>query len=96
MAATSKDQVKHRKPMTMAIIEEQIQTIKGAVMIVYPMGLPPYDEVEHILNDTEDLYVTSCDCIDCLYILIFFLPMLSPSPHLGLSGRNSILYSNLC
>lgn len=22
--------------------------------------------------------------------------MLSPSPHLGLSGRNSILYSNLC
>ena len=21
----------------------------------YPMGLPPYDEVEHILNDTEDL-----------------------------------------
>jgi len=55
MAATSKDQIKHRKPMTMAIIEEQIQTIKGAVMIVYPMGLPPYDEVEHILNDTEDL-----------------------------------------
>ena len=24
-------------------------------MIVYPMGLPPYDEVQHILNDTEDL-----------------------------------------
>lgn len=55
MAATSKDLVAQRKLMTYSVIEEQIQTIKGAVMIVYPMGLPPYDEVEHILNDTEDL-----------------------------------------
>jgi hypothetical protein len=55
IAATSKAQAEARKCMTMAIIDEQIQTIKGAVMIVYPMGLPPYDETEHILNDTEDL-----------------------------------------
>lgn len=39
----------------MEIITEQIDKLKGAVMIVYPMGLPPYDEVQHILNDTENL-----------------------------------------
>jgi len=43
------------KCMTLAAIEEQIQIVKGAVMIVYPMGLPPYDEVTHILNNTENL-----------------------------------------
>jgi hypothetical protein len=37
------------------MVKDEFDKIKGAVMIVYPMGLPPYDEVQHILNDTEDL-----------------------------------------
>jgi len=53
--AISKKQALARKPMTMAIIKEEFEKIKGAVMIVYPMGLPPYDEVQHILNGTENL-----------------------------------------
>lgn len=55
LAATSKDLVAHNKCMTYEIMEEEFQKIKGAVMIVYPMGLPPYDEVQHILNGTENL-----------------------------------------
>lgn len=54
-AAVSKDLAKANKCLTYQMIEDEIQKVKGAVMIVYPMGLPPYDEVEHILNDTENL-----------------------------------------
>lgn len=64
-AAASKDLVAANKCLTMEIINEEIQKIKGAVMIVYPMGLPPYDEVEKILTDTEDLSGTQ----DALQVL---------------------------
>mmetsp|Transcript_13861 Transcript_13861/g.35680 ORF Transcript_13861/g.35680 Transcript_13861/m.35680 type:complete len:155 (+) Transcript_13861:546-1010(+) len=37
------------------MVKDEFDKIKGAVMIVYPMGLPPYDEVTHILNGTENL-----------------------------------------
>eukprot|EP00041_Stephanoeca_diplocostata_P024106 m.603452 g.603452 ORF g.603452 m.603452 type:complete len:292 (+) comp22453_c0_seq1:130-1005(+) len=53
--ATSKDTVLANQCMTMDIVNDELDKLKGAVMIVYPMGLPPYDEVQHILNDTEDL-----------------------------------------
>ena len=53
--AISKKQAAARKPLTMAMIDEEFEKLKGACMIVYPMGLPPYDEVQHILNGTEDL-----------------------------------------
>lgn len=55
MAATSKDTVKANKCLTLKDITDEMDKVKGAVMIVYPMGLPPYDEVEHCLNDTENL-----------------------------------------
>lgn len=54
-AAVSKETVAARKVMTMQTVQDELDKIKGAVMIVYPMGLPPYDEVQHILNGTEDL-----------------------------------------
>lgn len=54
-AATSKDTAAANKIMTKKIVQDELDKIKGAVMIVYPMGLPPYDEVQHILNGTEDL-----------------------------------------
>lgn len=41
--------------MTMDIVNDELDKLKGAVMIVYPMGLPPYDEVQHIISGTEDL-----------------------------------------
>lgn len=53
--AISKKRCQARKPMTMDDINAEFDKLKGAVMIVYPMGLPPYDEVSHILNGTENL-----------------------------------------
>jgi hypothetical protein len=36
-------------------IGDALDKLRGAVMIVYPMGLPPYDEVQQILDDNEQL-----------------------------------------
>merc|ERR1719231_1628818 len=38
-----------------AQLEESINNIRGAVMIVYPMGLPDYDHVRQILEEREIL-----------------------------------------
>lgn len=54
-AAISKDQVARNVPLTMALLQEALDKVKGACMIVYPMGLPPHEEVGAILADTEDL-----------------------------------------
>lgn len=54
-AATSRDQAKANKCLTLQMFKDELDKVKGAVMIVYPMGLPPYDEVEHCINDTENL-----------------------------------------
>ena len=39
----------------MSELEEAINNIRGAVMIVYPMGLPDYDHVRQILEEREIL-----------------------------------------
>ena len=36
-------------------INEALQQLKGAVMIVYPMNLPPYDPIEMEFKNQEDL-----------------------------------------
>lgn len=54
-AAVSKKVAEANKNLTQGVIDEAIMTVKGAVMIVYPMGLPPYDEVRAVLEDTENL-----------------------------------------
>ena len=41
--------------MTLNEINEALQQLKGAVMIVYPMGLPPYDPIELEFRNQEDL-----------------------------------------
>ena len=46
-------QQSHVKPMTILLVQGELDKIKSAVMAVYPTGLPPYDEVFRILNDTE-------------------------------------------
>ena len=42
------------KPMTMEHVQGELDKIESAVKTVYPMGLPPYDAVQRILNDAED------------------------------------------
>jgi len=44
-----------KRKTTAAELEEAINNIRGAVMIVYPMGLPDYDHVRQILEEREIL-----------------------------------------
>ena len=36
-------------------VQDALDKMKGSVMIVYPMGLPPHDPVKMELEDVEDL-----------------------------------------
>eukprot|EP00795_Rhopilema_esculentum_P017803 gene17803-9484_t len=51
----SKDLVQANKCLTLADTKEAIDKMKGAVMIVYPMGLPPHDTVRLEFENEEDL-----------------------------------------
>lgn len=51
----SKDKVAQGIFITDKELNEAIQTIKGAVMIAYPMGIPSFDPVQEIIDDNEDL-----------------------------------------
>jgi len=42
---TSKTQATRKIPLTLEVMHEKIENIRGAVMICYPQGLPPYDQV---------------------------------------------------
>ena len=50
-----KSTVALKRATTSAALEEGINNIRGAVMIVYPMGLPDYDHVRQILEEREIL-----------------------------------------
>lgn len=54
-AMVGKDQVRAGVCMTAGLVAEALARCRGAVMIVYPMGLPPHEVVESILSDSEDL-----------------------------------------
>lgn len=56
----AKEKISNKLPqrdisLTETIIQEAIDLLKGAVMIVYPMGLPPYDNIKMELDNEEDL-----------------------------------------
>jgi len=52
-ALTSEQQVQRKVATTAAALEDAINNVRGAVMIVYPMGLPDYDLVRQILEERE-------------------------------------------
>lgn len=39
----------------MDMVKDALDQLRGAVMIVYPMGLPPYDPIRMEFEDKEDL-----------------------------------------
>ena len=41
--------------MTNKEVTQALSILKGAVMIVYPMGLPPYDPIQQEFDNVEDL-----------------------------------------
>jgi hypothetical protein len=41
--------------VTQATVKEALDILRGAVMIVYPMGLPPHEPIRHEFENNEDL-----------------------------------------
>eukprot|EP00116_Pleurobrachia_bachei_P009894 sb/3470156/ len=58
------------KVLTLDIVRDALDRLKGAVMIVYPMKLPPYDPVQMEFENEEDLSGTQDS----------YLPHLTPLP----------------
>ncbi|XP_038622147.1 cilia- and flagella-associated protein 298 [Tachyglossus aculeatus] len=54
-ALISKKQAEANVSMTMEMVKDALDQLRGAVMIVYPMGLPPYDPIRLEFEDKEDL-----------------------------------------
>uniref|UniRef100_A0A673YRL9 Cilia and flagella associated protein 298 n=1 Tax=Salmo trutta TaxID=8032 RepID=A0A673YRL9_SALTR len=54
-AVISKKQAVAGVCVTMETVKEALDRLRGAVMIVYPMGLPPHDPIRMELEDQEDL-----------------------------------------
>ncbi|RLU24429.1 hypothetical protein DMN91_002518 [Ooceraea biroi] len=63
---TSKKLVQQEKLVTQKTVQEALDLLRGAVMIVYPMGLPPHDVIRQEFENTEDLTGTqaSLEVID--------------------------------
>ncbi|KAF5274276.1 hypothetical protein FQR65_LT04394 [Abscondita terminalis] len=73
-AMISKNLAKEDKCLTPKIIQNAIDILKGAVMIVYPMKLPPHDVIRMEFENIEDLSGTqaSLDVIDPMAAQIWF------------------------
>lgn len=54
-ATVSKEQVQQNVCLTMENIKDALDQMRGAVMIVYPMGLPPHDPIRLEFENSEDL-----------------------------------------
>lgn len=52
--------------ITMEMIKDALDQLRGAVMIVYPMGLPPHDPIKMEFEDQEDLSGTQVDSRICI------------------------------
>ncbi|XP_062870104.1 cilia- and flagella-associated protein 298 [Trichomycterus rosablanca] len=54
-ALISKKQVQANVCVNVDMVKEALDQLRGAVMIVYPMGLPPHDPIRMEFEDQEDL-----------------------------------------
>ncbi|XP_066455172.1 cilia- and flagella-associated protein 298 isoform X2 [Eleutherodactylus coqui] len=54
-AVISKKQAEANVCVTMDMVKDALDQLRGAVMIVYPMGLPPHDPVRMEFENNEDL-----------------------------------------
>lgn len=76
-------QVQANVCVTMEMVKEALDQLRGAVMIVYPMGLPPHDPIRMEFDNQEELSGTQVkQLILLLFDNIFFSPLHhSPSAH---------------
>ncbi|XP_077150093.1 cilia- and flagella-associated protein 298 isoform X1 [Ranitomeya variabilis] len=54
-ALISKKQAEANICVTMDVVKDALDQLRGAVMIVYPMGLPPHDPIRMEFENNEDL-----------------------------------------
>lgn len=54
VALASSRQVAAGAALTVAALQERIDTVRGAVTMAYPMGLPEWDVVGQLLDDPRD------------------------------------------
>ncbi|KAI8498537.1 hypothetical protein Bbelb_237390 [Branchiostoma belcheri] len=54
-ALISKKQVQANVQVTGQLVKDALDQLRGATMIVYPMGLPPHDPIRMELEDKEEL-----------------------------------------
>ncbi|XP_064008491.1 cilia- and flagella-associated protein 298 isoform X2 [Pogoniulus pusillus] len=57
-ALISRKQVQANVCVNMEMVKDALDQLRGAVMIVYPMGLPPHDPIRMEFEDKEDLLGT--------------------------------------
>lgn len=57
-------QVQANVCVTMEMVKEALDQLRGAVMIVYPMGLPPHDPIRMEFEDQEDLSGTQVNSLN--------------------------------
>lgn len=60
--------------LTQKLINDALSILRGAIMIVYPMGLPPHDPIHRELENTEDLSGTQAqnEVIECQESQLWF------------------------
>ncbi|MEQ2217131.1 hypothetical protein XENOCAPTIV_022594 [Xenoophorus captivus] len=68
-------QVQANVCVTMEMVKEALDQLRGAVMIVYPMGLPPHDPIRMEFEEQEDLSGTQVGLL-----IVFYLRRCRPHP----------------
>ena len=83
-AAVSKKQAEANVCMTEEIIQEALMKLKGAVTIVYPMDLPPFDPIRLEFEGKGDLSGTQ---VSFWWLCCVSISDMSPTGFLGGVGR---------
>jgi hypothetical protein len=73
-AIISKNQVTAKVCLTLDMVSDGLDKLRGAVMIVYPMNLPPYDPIRLEFEGQEDLSGTQVTTLNTILTLTVYIP----------------------
>lgn len=66
--------VQSQIPLTLKKVQEALDVLRGVIMIVYPMNLPPHDTIRLEIENNEDLTGTHASLeVRKPYLFIFVL-----------------------
>lgn len=92
LAMIDKKLVDDNKVLTMKVVKEALDLLRGAVTIVFPMQLPPHDTIRNEFQNTEDLNGTqaSLEVIELAKAQLWFAgKQMLPDKRLGeIIGNN--------